>query len=88
MMASRNYTLTRGDEQIDVTVDYYAEPFTPASWSDPAEGGAIEIEEVNSSTDRIVLTAEEDALLTAWLAERHEDDEQEYEPEDDYNGDY
>lgn len=36
-------TIVRGDEELEINVEFTATPMIPATWFDPAEGGEIEI---------------------------------------------
>lgn len=89
MAPAMDYVFTRGEEEIEVCVEYTAAPIYRATYDDPAHGGEIEIESVTDQVGRVALTPEEAGRLMEWLADHHEEtDDREWEPEDDYNGDY
>lgn len=82
------YTLTRGDEEIEVEVEYSvaryypAQTYGPPEHCSPAEGG--EIEELAAFTDsgeEIKLTAEEEREIEQHIYATHDYD-------DDDDGDY
>lgn len=84
-MHSLSYTLTRGDDEIDIDVDYSLSKFYPAtgpSWSspgEPAEGGDVEDMNVSLDGQPFELTTDEADQVEAHILMTHEDDGDYYE---------
>lgn len=80
-MHSIEYTITRGDEDIEIMVDYSlskSHPATGPSWSspgEPAEGGDVEYMTAFFDGDEIELTADEADQVEAHILMIHEDDD-------------
>jgi len=81
-MPTLDYTLTRGDEEIELSVDYSVSKFYPAtgpSWSspgEPAEGGDVEHLSAFLDGDEIELMADEADEIEAHILMTHEDDDE------------
>lgn len=74
-MPTMNRTIIRDDKDLEVEVEYSAEPYRPQTRGGPAEGGAIEIESVTADNTRLVLTDAEEVDLIDWIAAHHDDNE-------------
>lgn len=80
-MHSLTYTITRGEEDIDIDVDYSLSKFYPAtgpSWSspgEPAEGGDVEDMAAYFDGQPFELTADEADQVEAHILMTHEDDD-------------
>lgn len=94
MTHTTSFTLTRGEEEIELDVEYTVSQFygaTGPSWNDPgspAEGGEIEELTVTRDGAAFILTADEVALLEAQIYDKHDysddgRDEPEWHREDD-----
>lgn len=70
--------ITRGDEDSLVAVDF------------EIEAGRVTIQRIERERRLFQLDPKEDAALSAWLEERRPEIEaaEDYDPEDDFNGDY
>lgn len=78
-MTEITYTLTRGDEDIELDVEYSVAPYYPATWHDPAEGGEITEMTVTRDGEPFALTDEEQNALDQWVYDHHDyDDDYEY----------
>jgi hypothetical protein len=67
---------------VDVTVEYTATPFYPATWDDPAEGGEIEI--VAAWTDDAAdfsWTADQEARWREVIEQTHDFDDDGFDPD-------
>ena len=84
-MRSLIYTLTRGDDDIDIDVEYSLSKFYPAtgpSWSspgEPAEGGDVEDISITLDGKPFELTPVEAEQVEAHILMMHEDDGDYYE---------
>jgi hypothetical protein len=55
--------IERGDDELEITVDYDATPFVDATYWQPAEGGEIEITAVTHDGMPITLTEAEESRV-------------------------
>lgn len=84
-MTEITYTLTRNDEDIELTIEYSvgryypAQTYGPAEHCSPAEGGEIEEITVTRDGEPFVLTDEEQSALDQHIYDTHDyDDDYEY----------
>jgi len=66
--------LVRDGEDVEVEVQYTCTPFIPATHTQPAEGGEIEILNAWIDGDTIDLTDAEESLLIQLAGDRAESD--------------
>lgn len=83
-MTEITYTLTRGDDEFDLTIEYSvaryypAQTYGPPEHCSPAEGGEIEEFEATLDGEPFALTAEEQAAIEAHIYDTHDYDTHDY----------
>lgn len=88
MIHEITYTLTRSEEDIDLTIEYSVAPYYPAQTygppehCSPAEGGEIESTAVMRDGWPFTLTEEEQREVDRFIYDTHDYDS------DDYSEDY
>lgn len=79
-MPSMTITIHRGDDELEVEVEYTISPYIPESGptydcgGQPAEGGEVELISVTIGTEKLETTPDEDDWLANYISENHEDD--------------
>ena len=58
-----NHEIIRGDDVFEVEVEYTCTPFVNATYWQPAEGGEVEITDVQHNGEFFKVTDDEDDLL-------------------------
>lgn len=80
MKHETTYCLTRGDDEIELTVEYSLAPYDPGvSWGPPEdcyppEGGDVEDMAITLDGDPFEVTAQEADAIEAHILQHHEDD--------------
>ena len=90
MKMSKTVCILRGDEELEIEVDFDISPLIPASGpsfnspGEPAEGGEIEVESVkHNGVELAGLSEAEDAFIHNYLVENFDDDFDEVDFDDD-----
>ena len=69
-----NHEIIRGDDVFEVVVEYTCTPFVAQTYWQPAEGGEVEIIDVQYNNKPFVVTDEEDDRLIAAAQNRAQGD--------------